>query len=150
MWAEKPSKRPCGAVVSNVLTLDGSKLLPVCICFVNFYDVVDGSMLRCTGSGIGSVSLFVRNVLTSDGSKLFPVCIYLFNFYHAVDRFWLRCSGSGIVSASLIVSNKLTLDGSKLFSVCICFFYLIDVGMICCCVAQAVALDLCRCLSATC
>ena len=49
-------------------TLDGSKLLSVCICFVNFYDVVDGSMLRCTGSGIGSASLFVRNVLTSDGS----------------------------------------------------------------------------------
>ena len=40
MWAEKPSKRRCGAVVSNVLTLDGSKLLPVCICFVNVYDVV--------------------------------------------------------------------------------------------------------------
>ena len=28
MWAEKPSKRRCGAVVSNVLTLDGSRLLP--------------------------------------------------------------------------------------------------------------------------
>ena len=81
MWAEKPSKRPCGAVVSNVLTLDGSKLLPVCICFVNFYDMVDGSMLRCTGSGIGSVSLFVSNMLTLDGSKLFPVCICFFNFY---------------------------------------------------------------------
>ena len=77
-------------------------------------------MLRCIGSGIGSVSLFVRNVLTSDGSKLFPVCIYLFNFYHAVDGCWLRCSGSGIGSVSLIVSKKLTLDGSKLLLVCIC------------------------------
>ena len=78
MWAEKPSKRRCGAVVSNVLTLDGSKLLPVCICFVNFYDMVDGSMLRCTGSGIGCVSLFVSNMLTLDGSELFPVCICFF------------------------------------------------------------------------
>ena len=150
MWAEKPSKRRCGAVVSNVLTLDGSKLFPVCICLLNYYDVVDGSMLRCTGSGIGFVSLFVRKVLTSDGSKLFPVCIDLLNFNHAVDGYWLRCSGRGIGLVSLIVSNKLKLDGSKLFPVCICFCNFYDMGMICCCVAQAVALDLCRCLSAMC
>ena len=56
----------------NMLTLDRSKLSPVCICFCNFYDVVDISVLRCTGSGIGSVSLFVSNMLTLDGSKLLP------------------------------------------------------------------------------
>ena len=48
MWAEKSSKRRFGAVVSNVLTLDGSKLFPQCTCFFNFYDVVDGFLLRCT------------------------------------------------------------------------------------------------------
>ena len=41
----------------------------------NFSDVVDGLLLRCTGSGIGSVSLFVGSILTLDGSKLFPACI---------------------------------------------------------------------------
>ena len=107
MLAEKPSKRRFEAAVSNVLTLHGSKLFLVCICFFNFYDVVDGLLLRCSGSGIGSV--------------------------------WL------------IVSNTLTLDGRKLFPVFICFFcHFYDVGDGFCCVALAVALDLCRCLSATC
>ena len=77
------------AVVSNALTLDGSKLFPVCICFFNFYDVMDGFLLRCTGSGIGSVSLFVSSMLTLDGSKLFPVCICFFEFYAVVDRLLL-------------------------------------------------------------
>ena len=31
-------------------TLDGSKLLSVCICFVNFYDVGDELLLRWEGS----------------------------------------------------------------------------------------------------
>ena len=44
------------------------------LLLVNVYDVVDGSMLRCTGSGIGSVSLFVSSMLTLDGSKLLSVC----------------------------------------------------------------------------
>ena len=64
MWAEKSSKRRFGAVVNKVLTLDGSKLFPQCTCFLNFYDVVDGFFLRCTGSGIGSLSLFVSSMLT--------------------------------------------------------------------------------------
>ena len=106
MLAEKPSKRRFEAAVSNVLTLNGSKLFLVCICFFNFYDVVDGLLLRCSGSGIGSV--------------------------------WL------------IVSNTLTLDGGKLLPVCICFLTSITWGMDFCCVALAVALDLCRCLSGTC
>ena len=55
----------------------------------NFYDVGDGFLLRCTGSGIGSVSLFVSSMLTLDGSKLFPVCICFFEFYAVVDRFLL-------------------------------------------------------------
>ena len=96
IWAEKPSKTRCGAVVCNVLTLDGSKLLPVCICIVNFYDVVGGSMLRCTGSGIGSVSLFVSNMLTLDGSKLFPVCICCLKLYDVQDGFLFGCWISGI------------------------------------------------------
>ena len=116
MLAEKPSKRLFEAAVSNVLTLDGSKLFLVCICFLNFYDVVDGSMFRCTGSSIRSVSLFVRNMWTSDGSELFPASTYLFNFYVVVDGAWLRFSGSGIGSVSLIVSNTFTLDGSKFLS----------------------------------
>ena len=116
MLAEKPSKRRFEAAVSNVLTLHGSKLFLVCICFFNFYDVVDRSMLRCTGTGIRSVSLFVRNMLTSDVSKLFPVCNHLFNFYDVADGSWLRWSGSSIGSVSLIVSNTLTLDGSKFLS----------------------------------
>ena len=43
-----------------------------------FYDVVDGFLLRCRVSGIGSASLFVSNMLTLDGSELFPVCICFF------------------------------------------------------------------------
>ena len=58
-----------------MLTLAGLKLFPACICFFNFYDVVDGLLLRCSGSGIGSVRLIVSNTLTLDGGKLFPVCI---------------------------------------------------------------------------
>ena len=73
----------------NMLTLDRSKLSPVRICFCNFHDVVDGFLLRCTGSGIGSGSLFVSSMLTLDGSKLFPVCIRFFEFYAVVDRFLL-------------------------------------------------------------
>ena len=37
--------------------------------------MVDGSLLRCRVSGIGSVSLFVSNMLTLDGQELFPVRI---------------------------------------------------------------------------
>ena len=48
------------------------------ICFLYFYDVVDGFLLRCRVSGIGSASLFVSNMLTLDGSELFPVCICFF------------------------------------------------------------------------
>ena len=89
----------------NMLTLDRSTLSPVCICFCNFYDVVDGFVLRCAGSGIGSVSLFVSNMLTLAGSKLFPACICFFNFYDVVDGLLLRCSGSGIGSVWLIFSS---------------------------------------------
>ena len=65
-------------VACNMLTLNGSKLSPVRIGFLNVYDVLDGFMLRCTGSGTGSLSLFVRNMLSLDGSKMFPACICLF------------------------------------------------------------------------
>ena len=34
--------------ISNMLTLDGSNLCPVSFAFLNFYDVVDGFLLRCT------------------------------------------------------------------------------------------------------
>ena len=37
--------------------------------------MVDGSLLRCRVSGIGSVSLLVSNMLTLDGQELFPVRI---------------------------------------------------------------------------
>ena len=37
--------------------------------------MVDGSLVRCRVSGIGSVSLFVSNMLTLDGQELFPVLI---------------------------------------------------------------------------
>ena len=58
-----------------MLILEGSKLSPVCICFLNLCVVVDGSVLCCTGSGIGSVFLLVSNMLTLEWSKVFPVCI---------------------------------------------------------------------------
>ena len=61
-----------------MLTLNGTKLSAVRICFCNVYDVLDGSVLRCTGCGIASVSLFVSNMLSLDGSKMFPACICLF------------------------------------------------------------------------
>ena len=50
-------------------------LFRLCIRFFNFYDVVDGSLLRCRVSGIRSVSLHVSNMLTLDGQELFPVRI---------------------------------------------------------------------------
>ena len=92
--------------VSNMLSLDGSKLLPVCICLSMrmtwWMDCCCRFDLECAFAFLIS------------RTWLMILCIYLFNFYHAVDGFWLRCSGSGIGSVSLIVSNKLTLDGSKL------------------------------------
>ena len=86
----------------------------------NVYDVLDGSVLRCTGCGIASVSLFVSNMLSLDASKMFPACICFFNFYNVGDEFLLLCSDSGIASVPSIVSNTLTLDRSKLFSMRIC------------------------------
>ena len=104
-----------------MLTFVGSKLLPAYVCILNVYDVVDGLLLRCSGSGIGSVGsvwLIGSNTLTLDGRKLFRVRICFFvHVYDAVDGFLLRCTGSGIGSVSLFVSSTLALDGSKLFPV---------------------------------
>ena len=44
----------------------------VCINFLSCFDVVDGSVLRCRGIGIGSVLLFVSIMLTLNVPKLFP------------------------------------------------------------------------------
>ena len=43
--------------------------------------VIHGRLLRSTGRGIGSVSLFMSNMLTSDGPKFCPVriCFFVFN-----------------------------------------------------------------------
>ena len=48
------------------------------------YEVVDGCFLRCTSSGIGSVSSLVSNMLTLDGSKMFAVCICFCNSFELV------------------------------------------------------------------
>ena len=85
-------------------------------------------LLRYTGSGIGSVSLFVSNMLSLDGSKLLLVCI------------------------CLSMSMAWWMDFFGLFDFECAFAFSIATRwlMICCCVAEAVALDLCLCLSATC
>ena len=52
--------------------------------------------LRCRGSGIGSVSLFVSNMLTLDGSKLVFGVHLLVNSYDAVNGvvlpFYFECA----------------------------------------------------------
>ena len=101
--------------------IGGVKVVSSAHLLFNFYDVVDGLLLRCSGSGIGSVWLIVSNTLTLEGRKLFPVCICFFNFYDVGDGFLLRCGGSGIGTVTVFVSSMLTLDGSELFPVCICF-----------------------------
>ena len=58
----------------------------------SFYDVMDGFLLRCKGSGIRSVSLFVSSMLTLDGSKLVPVRLDFFELYVVVDGFLLRAT----------------------------------------------------------
>ena len=75
----------------NMLTLDRSTLSPVCICFCNFYDVVDGFVLRCAGSGIGSVSLFVSSMLTL--GRVVSRENSFFEFYAVVNRFLLCATG---------------------------------------------------------
>ena len=61
--------RSVSLFVRNMWASDGLELFPACIYLLNFYDVVDGSWLRFSGSGIGSVSLIVSNTLTLEGSK---------------------------------------------------------------------------------
>ena len=76
----------------------------------NFYDVVDGFLLRCRVSGIGSVSLFVSNMLTLDGSELFPLCICFFMIIRRVFVVELRVNrGHFVVGAAVFYSNNASV-----------------------------------------
>ena len=77
-----------------------------------------------TGSGIGSVSLFMSNMLTSDGTKFCPlrICFFVFNDVVRVK----------------VVSSVLCLEASKLFPVRLCFLTSATWWMDFCCVALAV------------
>ena len=65
----------CVAVCQQHVDIGWVKVVSSVHSLFDFFFVMDGLWMRCTGSGIGSVSLFISNILTLDGSKLFPVCI---------------------------------------------------------------------------
>ena len=112
----------CVAVCQQHVDIGWVKVVSSVHSLFDFFFVMDGLWMRCTGSGIGSVSLFIISILTLDRAKLCPVCICFSKFSEVVDGFVLRCTGSDIGSVVLFFSNMLILDWSKAFPYAFAFF----------------------------
>ena len=112
-------------------------------------NVVDDFLLRCRVSGIGFVSVLVSNMLTFYGSELFPVCTYFFGVSGKYSQSKCELEEN---SGRVLRGNRFPqeLVGQSCFQFAVAVVTSMTWGLNFCCVAQAVVLDLCRCLSATC